>query len=200
MHAGLQQVVRQINASLRGLDRDNAQEHPGGCAHDWSVQQVVEHLILTYRATTRQLESRLRKGRSRRKLERTWLQWSLKVMVLRFGKLPSGVPALDESRPSPGEFEAMDGEDLGALLYAEMQLMDAAIERCRSKFGRQQVAYHPWFGPLRVDQLRRYHLIHGAHHGVQIRSAIKQVATGPVPLRITTRTSGKKLQVPLRHL
>jgi len=199
MHAVLEHVVVQISKEVRGLDADVAQQHPGGRTHEWNAQQVVEHLILTYRATSGLLESRLRKGRSSQHQNRTWLQRLLQVMILGCGRLPQGVPTLDENRPSPGEFAAMDGEQLGSALCAEMQWMDALLERCRHRFGTERVGNHPWLGPLRVDQWRRFHVVHGLHHVEQLRSILAQVAPEPVPIRITSGTLRKKLPIPVQR-
>jgi hypothetical protein len=199
MHAVLKRVVEQIDAELRGLDLETAQLNPGGRSHEWSAQQVIEHLILTYRTTSRSLETRLKKGRPSRGLDRTYLQWLLQLMVLSFGKLPRGVPTLDENKPGQGEFAAMSGEQLVAVLQAEMAAMDVVLDRCRYKFGMERVAAHPWLGPLRVDQWRRFHVVHGMHHVAQVRSIIAQVAPQPLPILITSRSLGKKLQVPAQR-
>ncbi len=41
-------------------------------------------------------------------------------MILSFGNLPRGVPALDETMPVPGRFAAMDGQQLSDLLRREI--------------------------------------------------------------------------------
>ena len=199
MHAVLERVVLQISNDIRNLDADTAQQHPGDRTHDWSAQQVVEHLILSYRTTSHLLESRLKKGRPSRNQERTWLQCFLQVMILSLGKLPRGVPTLDETRPESGEFAVMNGEQLATMLGAEMQLMDAVLKRCRHKFGMERVAIHPWLGPLRVDQWRRFHVVHALHHVEQLRSVIGEVTSQAVPIRVISGRSGQKLQVPAQR-
>jgi hypothetical protein len=196
MHAVLERVACQIASEVRGLDAETTQLHPKGMVYKWNVQQVVEHLVLGYRLTASDLETRLKKGRLSRKQTRTGLQWSLQLMILSFGCLPRGVPALDETMPTPGRFAAMDGRQLDDLLRREMNAMDAVLDGCRQKFGMERVATHPWLGPLRVDQWRRFHAVHGVHHLAQLHSVIAQVAVQPAPVRMSGSSLAKELHIP----
>src|ERR1700677_4184482 len=195
MHAVLERVASQISSEMLGLDAATTQLHPKGLAYQWSAQQVVEHLVLGYRLTSSALETRLNKGRLSRKRKRTYLQWSLQLMILSFGKLPQGVPALDETMPVAGSFAAMDGRQLGDLMRQEIDAMDTMFDRCRRKFGMERVAVHPFLGPLRVDQWRRFHVVHGFHHLTQLQSVIAQVAPLQVPITIAGPNVVEKLQV-----
>jgi hypothetical protein len=199
MHAVLERVVSQISSEVLSLDAETTQLHPNGLAYKWSAQQVVEHLVLGYRLTSGALETRLKKGRLSRNRKRTYLQWSLQLMILSFGKLPQGVPALDETMPVAGSFAAMDGQQLGNLLRQEIDAMDKVFDACRRKFGIERVAVHPFLGPLRVDQWRRFHVVHGLHHLAQLRSVIEQVAPMRVPVTIPGPTLVEKLHVPAQR-
>ena len=196
MHAVLERVVSQISSEMRGLDAETTQLHPYGFTYKWSAQQVLEHLVLGYRLTSSALEQRLSKGRLSRNHKRTYLQWSLQLMILSFGRLPRGVPALDETMPVAGSFAAMDGQQLGDLLRQEIEAMDTMFDRCRRKFGMERVAFHPFLGPLRVDQWRRFHVVHGLHHLEQLREVIAQVAPHRVPIARGGPILVEKLQVP----
>jgi Protein of unknown function (DUF1569) len=205
MHAVLERVVCQIANEVSGLDAETSQLHPHGLNYKWNAQQVVEHLVLGYRLTTSALETRLNKGHLARNRRRTYLQWLLQLMILSFGVLPQGAPALEETTPTPGRFGAMNGRELNDLLRQEMAAMDAALDRCRRKFGMERVANHPWLGALRVDQWRRFHVVHGLHHVAQLRSVIEQVAPAPapiptaaVPLR-TTSSLVKEFKIPAQR-
>src|SRR5271155_5987097 len=185
MHPVLDRVVSQIENELRGFDAETTQLHPGEHVHEWSLQQVIEHLVLGYRGTCGAMEARLKKGRLSQKQDRTYLQWLLQLMILSFGRLPRGVPALKETTPTPDEFAKMDGRQLGECLRQEAEAMDLQFDRCRRKFGMERVAFHPWLGPLRVDQWRRFHAVHGVHHITQLRNVIARVAPAPLPIRVT---------------
>jgi hypothetical protein len=199
MHAVLERVVSEISSEIRELDADTTQLHPKGLSYKWSAQQVIEHLVLSYRLTTEGLETRLNKGRLSRNRRSTRLQWSLQLMILSFGALPRGVPALDETMPTPGTFAAMNGRQLEDLLRQEIDAMDAVLDRCRRKFGIERVSIHPWLGPLRVDQWRRFHVVHGLNHLTQLRSVMELVAPSPAPVRMTRENLVEKLQIPAQR-
>jgi Protein of unknown function (DUF1569) len=199
MHAVLERVVSQLSCEVLSLDAETTQLHPNGLAYKWNAQQVVEHLVLGYRQTSSALETRLSKGRLSRNQTRTWVQWSLQLMILSFGRLPRGVPALDETMPVAGRFAAMDGQQLGDLLRQEIDTMDELFDACRRKFGMDRVAVHPFLGPLRVDQWRRFHVVHGLHHVTQLRSVVAQVAPLQVPVMLPSPTLVEKLHVPAQR-
>jgi hypothetical protein len=196
MHAVLERVVDHISSEVRHLDAEATQLHPKGLVHRWNAQQVIEHLVLGYRLTTEALETRLKKGRLSRKHGRTYLQWTLQMMILSFGTMPRGVPALDETMPKPGSFPAMSGRELTDLLRREIEAMDSALDACRRRFGIERVGIHPLLGPLRVDQWRRFHAVHGQHHLTQMRSVLALVAPDPIPLKLTRENLVEKLRVP----
>jgi DinB superfamily len=198
MHAVLERVVSQISSEVRHLDADAAQLHPKGLVYKWSAQQVVEHLVMGYRLTTEALDTRL-KGRLSRKQGRTYLQWTLQMMILSFGAMPRGVPALEETMPKPGGFSAMSGRELTDLLRREIEAMDAMLDASRRRFGIERVGIHPFLGPLRVDQWRRFHAVHGHHHLTQLRSVLAQVAPDPVPLKLTRENLVEKLHIPAQR-
>jgi hypothetical protein len=199
MHAVLERVVDQISSEMRHLDAEATQLHPKGLVHKWNAQQVVEHLVMGYRITTEALETRLKKGRLSRKHGRTYLQWTLQMMILTFGTMPQGVPALDETTPKPGLFPEMSGRELSDLLRREIEVMDSTLDACRRRFGIERVGIHPFLGPLRVDQWRRFHTVHGHHHLIQLRSMLAQVAPEPVPLKLTRDNLVEKLRVPAQR-
>jgi Protein of unknown function (DUF1569) len=199
MHAVLERVVDQISSEVRHLDAEATQLHPKGLVYRWNAQQVVEHLVLGYRLTTEALETRLKKGRLSRKQGRTYLQWSLQMMILTFGAMPHGVPALEETMPKPGGFPAMSGRELIGLLRREIEAMDTMLDACRRRFGIERVGIHPFLGPLRVDQWRRFHALHGDHHLTQLRSILEQVAPDPVPLKLTRENLVEKLHIPAQR-
>jgi hypothetical protein len=109
------------------------------------------------------------------------------------------VPALEETIPVAGQFAAMDGQQLGDLMRREVSTMDSLFDACRRKFGMERVAVHPFLGPLRVDQWRRFHVVHGLHHLTQLRSVIEQVAPMRVPAPIAGPTLVEKLHVPAQR-
>jgi hypothetical protein len=172
MHAVLERVVSQIATEVSGLDAETTQLHPKNLAYIWSVQEVIEHLVLGYRLTSETLETRLAKRRLSSHRKRTYVEWSLQLMILSFGTMPQGVPALEGTMPTPGQFAVMNGRQIGDLMRQEIEAMDTLLDACRHTYGMERVATHPLLGPLRVDQWRRFHVVHGLHHLAQLRSVI----------------------------
>jgi hypothetical protein len=199
MHAVLGAAENRIRAELDGLDAELSQVHPADKSHRWSVQQIVEHLILSCRETSKKLESRLQKGSVSRKAGRTPTQWALQLMVLTLGHHPVGVPALAETIPPVGPSLQANGDLLTQQLNLEMEAMDKLLERCRSKFGMERVASHPIFGSLRVDQWRRYHALHVLHHAEQIRRTRRAVEPQPIVESANTQRLRKELQIPAQR-
>lgn len=199
MHAVLESVVHRFSSALEGVDADTSQKHPQGKEHLWGIQQVVEHLVLTYRVTAKELEIRLAKGRVCRHQKRSGVQWPLQLMVLSFGYIPRGTPAMANTIPSPELFRPMDGEELYRLLREEMTAMDGLFDSCRSKFGMERIAVHPILGPLRVDQWRRYHAVHTLHHLEQILRIRQDVAPAVLQGRVFNVALGKELQIPAQR-
>ena len=100
--------------------------------------------------------------------------------------------------PVKGRFAALDGRQLGELLRQEAEAMDTLLDTCRRKFGMDRVGAHPWLGPLRVDQWRRFHVVHGVHHVTQLRSMVAAVAPAPVPVKLSSSLV-KELQIPAQR-
>lgn len=170
MHPVLQNVESQFHLVLGPLDVEETQLHPGGNPLRWNAQQVVEHLVLTYRLSSTALANRLEKRRPTA-ARCTLLEWWLQMIVLSLGHMPKGVPAPAATVPKPSP--PLNGHELAWKLSTEAEKMDELLSRCRLEFGLERVASHIVMGPLRVDQWRRFHAIHGLHHLEQIRSILQ---------------------------
>ena len=168
MHPVLKTVADAYERELAGRDADWCQLHPFGNYTRWNAQQLVGHLVLTCTSTTTLLEQRLLKKRPTR-AHSTFSQWMLQIVVLSLGRMPTGVPAPAHARPDRLDWPPMTGLELAAKLRTALEEMDGALEQCRHRFGIQRIASHFLFGPLRVDQWRRLHVVHGNHHLRQLR-------------------------------
>jgi len=199
MHAVLEKVAAKIEGELGGLDVICARKHPNGNDRVWNIHQIVEHLALNCRFTTATLEKRLAKGKITRKQERTALQRALELMVLSFAYVPEGTPALEETAPVEGFLPPMSGRELGRVLCAEMDAMDAVLDRCRSRFGMERVAVHPIFGPLRVDQWRRWIALESGSYLCQIERVRMLVAPPAEQERSPRAVLAKELHVPAQR-
>ena len=199
MHPILQNVESQFHKILGPLDAEETQQHPGGNPLRWSPQQVVEHLILTYQLSSKELATRLEKRRPT-KARRTPLEWCLQLMVLSLGRMPKGAPAPPDTVPAPSL--PLSGHELAWKLASEAEKMDDLLTQCRAKFGLERVASHIILGPLRVDQWRRFHVIHGLHHLEQINRILHTVPasrfTRPAPSRLRGWSS-KEAEIPVNR-
>jgi hypothetical protein len=187
MHPVLQQVFDPWRVDLDGKPAVWCQLHPLQDERLWSAQEVIEHLVLTCRSSSRVLEKRLERGRPTSD-HGTALQWFLQLIVLSLGRMPRGTPAPIFARPEQLHWPAMNGAELADLFRQELEHMDSLIDSCRRRFGIQRVASHFLFGPLRPDQWRRFHVVHIRHHFDQLRRIEKSVGP-PVadevsPLRV----------------
>jgi hypothetical protein len=179
MHPVLCSVFDSYAAALSAQSAEWCQLHPRQDDRLWSAQEVIEHLVLTLRSSSRALEKRLERGRPTA-AHRTAVQWLLQMAVLSFGRMPRGAPAPAFARPDQLHWQPMKGTQLVDLLRHEIDQMDALLDRCRQRFGLQRVATHVLLGPLRADQWRRFHVIHLRHHLGQLRrieSSVSQPAT-----------------------
>lgn len=129
----------------------------------WSPLQVLEHLALSYTATTKGLLRAMEAGRPERS-RRTFSHRLRGAYVLGMGRFPSGVEAPKQTVPRNGL-----GPDPLRRFNDALVAMDASLSDVERRFGRRtRVLAHPMLGPLTAQQWRRFHLVHGHHHLKQI--------------------------------
>jgi uncharacterized protein DUF1569 len=167
MHPVFESAFREVTAELGAFDATSASVHPCGRPHCWSVQQIVEHLVLSLDATRTVLEGRMSKGSPGRNLYRSRTEWALQLMILSAGHMPKGVGASRETTPA-ANLPATGVRELTERLERAMESLDATLDQCRQRFHMERVGRHFLLGPLRVDQWRRYHVLHLRHHVKQI--------------------------------
>ncbi len=162
----LQDLEVKIAQCLHGLSPAQVQAGPPG---RWSVQQIVEHLILTYEATTEVLTARIAKGRPTQARPTLW-QHCTRLWVVRLGYFPSGVRAPDAVTP-PATTIPQPGDDLAARAAAQLRRLEATLEHASELFGAEtRSVSHVVLGPLSPAEWRRFHTIHGRHHLSQIET------------------------------
>jgi Protein of unknown function (DUF1569) len=173
VHPAFQEMSDAFATKLAGKSGERCQIHPFGTGA-WSTQEVIEHLVLTYRGTVAQTEKYRQRGSpSERKAK--WNQTAARILVVGLGRFPLGVPAPEFARPGQGGMPAMCGDALAALLQEELSRLDSQLVRCAQVFGKQAFAPHFRLGPLSAQQWRKFHLVHGWHHLAQVKRIEAQI-------------------------
>lgn len=161
MDPHLKRLQDEVSAAIQGLSADELMfRRPD----KWCVAEIVEHLFLTYTATTKGLSRVLDSDKAQRTVP-TLRQRLQAFAVTGVGYLPNGIKSPPVALPRGLASEKAIGEI--ALKIAEM---DAILSRCAARFGPEaKVLDHPVLGPFSVSQWRKFHLVHGRHHLKQIR-------------------------------
>jgi DinB superfamily len=172
MNSVLNQLQREVTLALTGLDVTQTQLQPVARTGQWSIQQIIEHLLLTYSGTEIALNARLAKQSPTRARPSTF-QRIRQHAVCRFGYFPNGRIAPPLATPPPTA-HALSGEELTQATAGHLEDLDTLCEEAGLLFGsNNRCASHMVLGPLSVDQWRRFHLIHGRHHLKQIAAIRK---------------------------
>ncbi len=170
MHPVLKFALEPLADQVSQLSQEEAQIAPLPGQGRWSAQQIMEHLMLTYEMTNETVNRQLKTGRVP-KNKRSILEFLLRVQTIGWGHMPDGVPAMHSVRPT--EYQPEPGTVIAARFLAAAEEMDQVLVSARKRFGIQACGEHPFFGVMRVDEWRRYHAVHGKHHEVQLKNAIR---------------------------
>jgi DinB superfamily len=166
MNPTLQQLQQELSSSVQGLDAKQTQLRPPAHPDKWSIQQIVEHLLLTYAATEPALKARLSKGAPTR-AKPTLSQRAGNLALFRLGYFPRGRKAPPPVTPQPSL--PLCGEDLKQAITESLTSLDKLCAEAANLFGdTAPCASHMILGPLSLDQWRRFQLVHGEHHIKQI--------------------------------
>jgi hypothetical protein len=170
MNPILHQLRREIAFSVDGLDVSQTQLRPPArpnSAETWSIQQIIEHLLLTYSETETALDARLAKHAPTR-AKPNLLQRVSQYTVLRLGYFPPGRKAPPRVTP-PAVSTPRSGDELAQAAAEHLTRLDSRCAEAHELFGpTSRCASHMVLGPLSVDQWRKFQLVHGEHHLKQI--------------------------------
>lgn len=176
VHPASQKLSEDFAAKLSGMSNELCQMHPRGESGAWSVQDVVEHLVLTYRGTVVQTEKYRQRGSPSEK-RADFRQTVARVVVVSLGHFPGGNAAPEFVLPGRSGLEPMSGEALALLFHDELSRMDEQLDGCQQVFGSRPFAGHFRLGPLSAQQWRKFHLVHGRHHLAQVDRIEAQIST-----------------------
>jgi Protein of unknown function (DUF1569) len=172
MNPILQTLQREIASALRGLDATQTQLLPPSPAGKWTIQQIVEHLLLTYSETEKAIGTRLIK-RTPTRATSNLRQRVFQYAVTRCGYFPTGRAAPAIVIP-PLNTQSLSGEGLTHATADHLTHLDVLFSEAETLFGpTSQCASHAVLGPLNIGQWRMFQLIHGRHHLKQIAAIRK---------------------------
>lgn len=166
MHAVLLKLQRELAEGLSGLSAEQTQARR--TPESWTIQQIIEHLLLTHESTTAAFDGRLKKGTP------TLAKPALRQRLARFlittaGIFPQGRLAPEPVRPPHPTLRAMSAVELNARIAELLIHMDASFNEAERLFGSKTTAVsHGMLGPMTVQQWRWFHFVHGEHHLRQI--------------------------------
>jgi DinB superfamily len=163
------EFVRRETERTTGAASAEALSHaPEG---KWSAVQVLEHLALSYSATTKGLLRATQSGQIERG-GRTLKQQMRSIYVLGLGIFPAGVEAPKHTVPGAGL-----GDDPLRRFNDALVAMDSMLVDSEKRFGKSaRLLHHPVLGPLTAQQWRRFHEVHGRHHLKQIAARLNRHA------------------------
>jgi DinB family protein len=170
VHPLLDEIRDLLAAPLAGSSADQLACHPAGDPSRWSAQQVVEHLIATWRMTAAGIEDRIRKARPL-KTHRTLRQHALRILICELGYFPNGRSAPEAVRPAAQP--PISGDQLIARVSEVLGTMDAMLARIEPEARDAPVLNQGLLGPLNVRQWRRFHRAHARHHVAQLERGIR---------------------------
>lgn len=172
MHSDLHQLQCALAHNLRGLNARQTQLRPPARPNNWSIQQIVEHLLLTYTGTEIAITARLLK-RTPTSARSTLKDHLSQTVALRLGYIPPGRKAPPLVTPQPTE-HTLSGEELIQASDEHLTHLALLLTEAKQLFGSTSPSIrHMILGPLSVNQWCRFQLVHGRHHIKQIL-AIRQ--------------------------
>ena len=172
MNPVLERLQDEIYRSLDGLTASQTQLRPVDSSGKWTIQQIAQHLSLSYISTYEVVAGRVAKDHPTLAVP-TLPQRCAQLFVTRLGYFPTGREAPSVVMP-PTASAAPETQFSGVSLAQEtsecLARMDQAIDSAQQRFGRRRFASHGVLGPLSASQWRSFHLVHGRHHLEQIRT------------------------------
>jgi hypothetical protein len=155
----LHRLQESIAFSVRGISESDLIRRPPG---KWSIAEIVEHLYLTYTATSKGCERAL--ASSSPALRPTLKERLFIFVVVDCGHMPKGRKASERNSP-----RGTTNAGIVQKITPQLAALDEVLARCEQRYGkRTRFMNHPVLGPLSVPQWRKFHWVHGRHHIRQI--------------------------------
>ncbi len=169
MDSGLDRLRIEIEETTRNLRDSDWSRAP---RERWNSAQIMEHLGRTYGTTAKMLELSLEAGGPPQVRTGKIAELLKKLVVVNLGIFPSGTksPAMVMPKGDPGPVAR-------ERALVSLTRMDKAIAAAEARWGSDEpIAMHFILGPMKAEQWRKFHYIHGHHHVAQIRKRIEEKA------------------------
>jgi hypothetical protein len=157
----LQRLQDAIRKATDGMTAEQLCRHPEG---KWCTAEILEHLYLTYTGTIKGFERCVDCGQPMARTPEL-MDHLRKFVVIGLNHLPEGRKAPKNTVP-----KGMSMVQVRAEICSMIEKMDVMIAEAEKKYGQQTLLLdHPIIGPLRGQEWRKFHWVHGKHHMKQIR-------------------------------
>lgn len=168
MDAYIAQACREIEETTRGLTPYRLMAAPAG---KWNSVQVLEHLLITYRSTTRVFESL--KSSPAEPMPSLEIKQRIGIfLITSLGYFPEGRPAPAFAMPKG----AVSPDTITEDMLTALADMDVAIKAVEAQRGSSRpIAVHPILGAMTARQWCKFHLVHTRHHLKQVRARTRAV-------------------------
>ncbi len=181
MDKSLQALKDEMRSAIEDLGAAETQLRPRLRPAAWSIQQIVEHLLLTYAWTAEVFQSRLVRGSATKK-QPTALQRIMQTVIVTCGYFPPGRSAPEPVQPKPIT-EPLSGPGLSSLVVAKLSRLEDLSRQAEEEFGSGRSVTHFLLGPMSIRQWRRFHLVHARHHLKQIAAIRRDYKIGAASVR-----------------
>lgn len=160
MNVYLQQTRDAIHQTITGMSDEQMVRHPEG---KWCTAEILEHLALAFGGSAKLMQRTLDAGAPQAR-KPTIRDRFFTTVVTRCGYIPEGRKAPKHVVP-----RGISASEVRPLVFANLEALDIQLSKCEQRFGsRVRLADHPILGPLKLDEWRKFHLLHTLHHMKQI--------------------------------
>jgi hypothetical protein len=160
MNVYLQQTRDAIHKTTAGMSDEQMVHHPEG---KWCTAEILEHLALAFGGSARLMKRTLDAGAPQAR-KPSMRDRFVTTVVTRFGYIPEGRKAPKHVIPC-----GMSPAEVRPLILANLEALDLELSKCEERFGsRVRIADHPILGPLKLNEWRKFHLLHTLHHMKQV--------------------------------
>jgi len=172
MDSHLKKLQQALSEATEGMSAEERSWHPPG---KWCADEVLEHLYLTYTGTIRGFTRALEAGKP--PAGRATLRQRARILLV------VGLGYMPEGRSAPAGVVPRGVAGVSVKISERIAEMDEVIGRCErelgdGKFRGRAILEHPILGPLTAGQWRKFHLVHGRHHVMQIRRLRDEQGSG----------------------